>query len=235
MNDVQALTFDVGGSVLDWQSPIRSVVGELAAARGAQVDPKRFALDWRAGMFRILASVRRGELPWMNSDDMHRRALDELAGAYPQLTLSDEDRAELNRIWHRLPAWEDFPDAMERLRERYRVVVLTLLSFSMVVDCSRFAGLRWDGILSCEFLGHYKPEPEAYQAAARLLGLQPSQVMMVASHTADLQAAGAAGLRTAYVQPKLEEPDFPGWVEASADEFDLAVESFTELADRLCG
>ena len=45
MSDVKALTFDVGGTVFDWQSPIRQRIGELALERDAQIDPKHFALD----------------------------------------------------------------------------------------------------------------------------------------------------------------------------------------------
>jgi len=58
--------------------------------------------------------------------------------------------------------------------------------------------------------------------------------MMVAAHPGDLMAAKAAGLHTAYVEPKLEEPDIPGIVLASPDEFDLVAKDFGDLADRLC-
>ena len=61
-------------------------------------------------------------------------------------------------MWHRLNAWPDAPAAIERLRSRYTVVVLTVLSWSIVVDCSKHNGIDWDGILSCEFLGDYKPD-----------------------------------------------------------------------------
>ena len=37
-NGIKALTFDVGGSVFDWQTSTRRVVRELAADRGVAVD-----------------------------------------------------------------------------------------------------------------------------------------------------------------------------------------------------
>jgi 2-haloacid dehalogenase len=234
MDDIRALTFDVGGTVFDWQSPIRERIKEMALERGTEIDQKQFALDWRAKMFGILMSVRDGKSPWMNADEMHRRALDHLAEQYAGLALSADDRDDLTKIWHRLNAWPDFPAALERLRRRYRCIVLTVMSFSIVVDSSRVSGILWDGILSCEFLGHYKPDKEVYQKGASLIGLQPAQVMMVAAHPADLRAAKAAGLHTAYVEPKLDEPEFPGFAKASPEEFDVVSKDFTDLADRLC-
>jgi 2-haloacid dehalogenase len=234
MNHIQALTFDVGGTVFDWQSPILERVSALNRERGAGIDVKQFSLDWRAGMFVVAKAIREGKLPFMNADRMLRQALDPIAEAYPSLKLSPADRDDLTTIWHRLEAWPDFPPAMERLRQPYRLIVLTVLSFAIVVDCSRFSGITWDGIISCELLGHNKPDREVYLKGAGLLGLEPEQVMMVAAHPADLMAAKAAGLHTAYVESKLDEPDIPGMVLASPDEFDVKAKDFTDLADRLC-
>ncbi len=231
---VKALAFDVGGTVFDWQTPIRKEIDARAKTLGIGIDSKKFAFAWRTGMFAILAEVRSHKLPWMNVDEIHSRTLDKIALDFPELEFRSEDLDDLNRAWHKMTAWPEFPDALTRLRERYTAIVLTVLSWSIAVDCSRNAGICWDGVLSCEFLGHYKPDPEVYWSGARLLGLKPEQVMMVASHGADLRAAQKAGLATAYVAPKLAEPEFPGFPEASPDEFDIAVDDFTKLADRLC-
>jgi len=234
MHDVQALAFDVGGTVFDWQTPICDAVQALAQARGVPLDPQRFALEWRRGMFGVLAQVREGTLPWMNADAMHRRALDSVAEQHPELNLSIKERDELNRVWHRMQAWPEFPAALVRLRRHYTAIVLTVLSWAIAVDCSRASGICWDGVLSCEFLGHYKPEREAYLAAARLLNLEPERVAMVAVHPSDLRAARAAGFKTVYVTPRLDEPDLPGFAQADESEFDLSVHDFSELAEALC-
>ena len=170
----------------------------------------------------------------MNADQMLREALNPVSERYPTLELSPADLDDLTMIWHHLQAWPDFPPALERLRQRYRVIVLTVLSFAIVVDCSRLSGISWDGIISCELLGHNKPDKEVYQKGVNLLGLQPEQAMMVAAHPGDLMAARAAGLHTAHVEPKLDEPDIPGMILASPDEFDIVAKDFGELADRLC-
>ncbi|MDH3684529.1 MAG: haloacid dehalogenase type II, partial [Acidimicrobiia bacterium] len=204
---VKALAFDVGGTVFDWQGATRSAVGALAIERGADaVDVNAFCLQWRADMFRRLAKVRAGELPWANADELHRAVLDPLAADHPELRLSDDDKAALTAVWHRMDAWPDFGPALPRLRSRYTVAVLTVLSLAIAVDCSKRNDLWWDAILSCELLGAYKPDPEAYQRGAEVLGFDPEHVMMVASHPGDLRAAMTVGFRTAFVLPRHDEP-----------------------------
>ena len=135
----------------------------------------------------------------MNADEMHRRSLNDVLVKHPSLQLNDLERDALTTVWHRLDAWPDAPKAMEMIRSRYTMSVLTIMSFAISVDCSKRNGIVWDAIISCEFLGHYKPDPEAYLKAVRLLGIQPEEAMMVAAHKDDLWPAKEAGLRTAFI------------------------------------
>ncbi len=199
LSNVKALAWDVGGTIFDWHHTIKGEVSAIAEAQGVELDAAAFTNMWRFTMFRRLQLVRRGDLPWLNADQLHRRVLDEVMDAHPQLKLDMNERDDLNQVWHRMNAWPGSPECLESLRSRYKVTVLTVMSWAIAVDCSKHNGISWDGILSCEFLGHYKPEPEAYQASARYLGLDISEVMMCAAHKGDLQAAARAGMPTAYV------------------------------------
>ena len=235
LSGIKALTFDVGGTVFDWRGTIEDELRILSATKSVDVDISQFATDWRSGMFQMLARVRSGELPWLNADQMHRRALDNVLTAHASLSLSGPERDQLNEVWHRLRAWPDARGAIEKLRDRYIVTVLTVLSYSIAVDSSKHNGIDWDGILSCEFLGHYKPDPEAYQKAVKLLALEPEEVMMVAAHGGDLQGAIGAGLHSAYVHREddwyrsypTDEPTSP------LSTFDLSADNFDELAEKL--
>ena len=235
LNTIKALTFDVGGTIFDWHHTIREEIERLTQVRGVEIDCASFTNNWRWRMFELLGQVRSGELPWMNADELHRRALDDMIETYPALDLTTTERDELNLVWHRLRVWTDAPQALERLRTRYTVVVLTILSWAPVVESSKTAGITWDGILSCEFLGHYKPDPEAYHAGVRLLGIKPHEAMMVAAHPGDLRAAKAAGLHTAFVPRPGErgegnDPDL-----SPQSDFDVNATDFHDLARQLVG
>ena len=79
----------------------------------------------------------------------------------------------------------------------------------------------------------YKPQPEAYRRTAQLLARSPGEILMVACHNFDLDAARGEGYRTAFVR----RPD--EWGQAGPPDpipnpaCDLVVTGFAELADAL--
>jgi 2-haloacid dehalogenase len=119
------------------------------------------------------------------------------------------------------------------LRTKYTVVVLTILSWASIVNSSKRARVQWDGILSCEFLGYYKPSFQAYLKATQLLGLTPSEAMMVAAHEGDLAAAQAGGLHTAYVNVPEEDVVAEGFEEPDDSNFDVEAQDFDGLCRKL--
>ena len=77
----------------------------------------------------------------------------------------------------------------------------------------------------------YKPAPAAYRTAARLLGVEPAELMLVAAHPWDLEGARNAGLKTAFVDRPLEYG--PGSEPRADPDADEAVGDLRELAARL--
>ena len=113
------------------------------------------------------------------------------------------------------------------------MVVLTILSWESIVNSSKRARVQWDGILSCEFLGYYKPSLQAYLKATLLLGLKPSEAMMVAAHEGDLAAAQTAGLYTAYVNVREEDNMAEGFEEPEVSNSDIEAQDFDGLCRKL--
>ena len=204
-NEVKALVFDVFGTVVDWRTSIARE-GEVLARRKdiTHVDWLEFADDWRAGYGPSMNKVRRGELPWTRIDDLHRMILDELLIKYGLAGLTEDEKRDFNKAWHRLDPWPDSVPGLSRLRQLYIIATLSNGNIALLTNMAKYAGLPWDCILSAELVRHYKPDPETYLMTADLLGLEPSQVMMTAAHKDDLKAARALGLKTAFVPRPLE-------------------------------
>jgi 2-haloacid dehalogenase len=230
---VKALTFDVFGTVVDWRSTIIREGTAFGAARSLSVDWARFADAWRGGYQPAMDRVRRGELPWTNIDALHRMILDELLEQFGLTGLSEADKDFLNRVWHRLEPWPDAVAGLTRLRQRFVIATLSNGNVALLTNMAKHAGLPWDCILSAELAKHYKPDPEAYQTAATLLGLPPQQVMMVAAHKNDLRAAQVVGCKTAFVPRPLERgPERT--VDTTPDPaFDVHARDFLDLAQQL--
>ena len=149
--------------------------------------------------------------------------------------LSEEEIDQINRAWHRLSPWPDSVGGLNRLKTRYTLSTLSNGNVSLLVDMAKNAGLPWDCVLSAEVFNHYKPDPEVYLGAAKLLGPKPGQVMMVAAHMDDLLAAKKLGLRTALVTRPLEfGPDRKADTAADGEGVvDIVASDFVDLAVQL--
>ncbi|AXQ22151.1 haloacid dehalogenase type II [Acinetobacter wuhouensis] len=199
-SQIKVLAFDIFGTVVDWHS---SIVQEIEIMNLA-IDANQFALDWRVGYRPAMDKVLAGELPWTSIDDLHRMILDSLLIQYKIDRLSEAQIIHLNHVWHRLVPWQDSVKALEQLKEKYIICTLSNGNIRLLVDMARHAKLPWDYIFSAENFRAYKPSPKTYLGVAELLNIRPEQVMMVAAHHSDLEAARECGLHTAYIKRPLE-------------------------------
>lgn len=227
---IRALVFDVFGTVVDWHS---GITREATRLLGPAVDASGLATAWRGQYFPAMDRVRRGELPWTDLDALHRDALDELLPAFGAADADEATRAELVLGWHRLDPWPDSVAGLIRLKALHPIITLSNGNVSLLLDMARHGGLPWDAVFSAELFGHYKPDAEVYDGAARLLKLAPDEVLMVAAHTHDLAAARRRGLRTAYVFRPLEAGPSGPTPPATDPDADLTVASLTELAEAI--
>ena len=206
INEVKALVFDVFGTVVDWRTSIAREGEDLARRKDiTHVDDwLEFADEWRGGYVPYMNRVRQGELPWTRIDDLHRMMLDELLVKYGVADLTEDEKRDFNKAWHRLDPWPDSLHGLTRLKQHYIIATLSNGNVALLTNMAKYSGLPWDCILSAELARHYKPDPETYLMAADLLGLKPSEVMMTAAHKNDLKAAREQGLKTAFVPRPLE-------------------------------
>jgi 2-haloacid dehalogenase len=225
---VRALVFDVFGTLVDW----RSGVGDSFRANAVSGDPYELADAWRARYRPILAEVNEGSRPWGDFDDLHRVTLEDLL-TERDVELSVEQRRRLVATWHRLDPWPDVRAGLEALRAQRTVAMLSNGHVALLVDLARHGDLRFDCVLSAELARAYKPAPEAYLTAARLLRVQPAELMLVAAHPWDLDGARGAGLRTAFVDRPLEYGE--GSAAREDPDADESVGDLLELAGRLAG
>jgi 2-haloacid dehalogenase len=229
---VKALTFDVFGTTVDWRGSLIREAEEWGRARGLEINWPRFADSWRAGYAPAMDQVRKGLLPWMNLDQLHRKILDRLFAEYKIDGLSETEKEHFNKAWHRLHPWPDSVAGLTRLKTKFILSTLSNGNVSLLVEMAKFAGLPWDAVLCAEIFRHYKPDSETYLGAAEMLGCKPQEVMMVAAHPNDLRAAQKLGLRTAFVPRPREHGDRNPDATMDTD-FDVIATDFIDLADKL--
>ncbi len=232
----KTLAFDVFGTLVDWRTSIaREAAPVLGRLGRSDIDPHTFADGWRARYQPAMARVRDGDRCFVILDVLHREMLEDLLTSLdigPD-ALGEDGLADLTRAWHRLDPWPDAVAGLTRLKTRFPIVTLSNGNIALMLDMARRAGLPWDAILGAEVSGHYKPDPEAYLATARVLAIAPDELCLVAAHHSDLAAARHCGLLTAHVDRPLEYGGRPAPDRHFASDWEWSVGSLIELADTL--
>ncbi|KAL4244606.1 HAD-like hydrolase superfamily protein [Abortiporus biennis] len=245
---VEALLFDVFGTVVNWRQSVTELLQEQAKTwkigRGDE-DWDEFAREWRAGYMRRTREIAQGAEGSTNIDIVHRELLDTMLDS-PKWTdlsagLNDAKRHELTLNWHKLKGWDDTTAGLYALKKQAIIATLSNGAARLLIDLAKFADLPWDAIFSGDILGSYKPNPKMYLGAAERLAVSPDKCLMVAAHIYDLKAAESYGMKTAYVRRVTEDTEeIRSKVTLKSDpngdpEFkvDIVVDSFLELADVL--
>ena len=227
--NIKVLAFDVFGTVVDWHGSIMRAV----EAMELRVDSNSFALAWRSGYVPAMQKVMSGELGWTKLDELHRIILDKLLAEFKIKHLTETQKTELNHIWHRLDAWPDAVQGLTRLKTRFTICTLSNGNLGLLTNLSKHAGLPWDCILSAEIFRKYKPAPETYLGVASVFEVYPDQVLMVAAHQSDLDAAAQCGLQTGFIHRPLEYGSEQKKERVTQLENSYSADCITQLADLL--
>jgi 2-haloacid dehalogenase len=229
---IEALFFDVFGTLADWRSGIAREAEAILSPLGHKLDWLAFADAWRGEYQPSMEEVRAGRIPFSRLDVLHRRNLERILPRFGIGGLPEETSHDLNLAWHRLDTWPDVAPGMARLKTRYKLAPVSNGNIALMVDIARRNGLPWDAILGAEIAGDFKPKPRVYLASAEALGLAPDECMMVAAHSNDLNAAAALGLATAHIARPNEHGPNKGEI-APKIPVDYAAQSLEHLATQL--
>ena len=226
--ETKALTFDLFGTILDLGGSLTPFISEsLDAHAAADVSAEAFWEQWRyrqrieqyqdtimmLGHSGYLETVRRA-LHYT----LRRNGIDVLPGTIKAFM----------RGWQQLSPFPEVLAALSRLQSRYQLVVLSNgdPSFLDYLVKER-VGWEFDAVISVTSVGAFKPHPAVYRAAARELGLEVNECLMVSANSFDIVGARACGYKGAFVN-RYELP-----YEDTPHQPDVTVGDFTALADTL--
>lgn len=224
---VQALTFDLFGTILDLGGSLTPPLASFLQSKNAPLNAEEFWAQWRTrqrleqyqdslmmlGHSGYLETVRRAFVYVLRQN---------------RIDTPPDEVATFMQNWQQLSPFDDVLPALERLRSRFKLVVLSNgePDFLQHLATNR---VRWtfDDIYSVNQAGAFKPHPAVYRGAAQSLGLEVGECLMVSSNSFDAVGARACGYRAIYVN----RYDLP--VEDHHYQPDLTVSNFTELAHLL--
>ena len=226
--ETKALTFDLFGTILDLGGSLTPFIGEsLDAHAAADVSADEFWAQWR---YRQRIEQYQDTIMMLGHSgylETVRRALHYTLRQNSIDVLPDTVK-EFMQGWERLSPFPEVVAALSRLRSRYRLVVLSNGDPSFLDYLVR-ERVAWDfeDVISVTSVGAFKPHPAVYRAAAKELGIEVNECLMVSANSFDIVGARAYGYKGAFVNryllPYEDTPYQP----------DVTVRDFTALADAL--
>lgn len=194
LQDVQAITFDCYGTLIDWEGGTKQTLRALLAAKDTRTDEDAFFHTWeRLQRARIQKEYAR-----------YRKVAAEAfleAAAAERLPLGEEDaRAFADAIG----TWKPFPDtraALRVLKRHTRLGIISNIDDDILAESLKQMGVEFDLLVTAEQVRAYKPSPVPFQQALERLQLPPAQVAHAAyGFEYDIVTAARLGFRTILVR-----------------------------------
>jgi 2-haloacid dehalogenase len=223
---VKVCMFDQYGTVVDMQGGLVEAATPYLRAKGWQGNANSFVTWWRRTHFEnsmIDALLQREHTLYREIGERSVAYVMDRAGISYTM---EEVRVLVDHIV-RLRAFPEVPVALDRLRTRYRLVVLSNGDPDMLAAAKAYHGIAFEQMISVAVANSFKPHVATYTKAAEIVGTRMDEVLFIANHAFDCIGAKAAGMRTAFIdrrrRPFGARPHQP----------DLLVPSMTPLADML--
>jgi len=196
--EVKVCMFDQYGTVVDMQGGLTQVVTPFLTKKGWNGDPHAFVTWWRRTHFEnsmIDALLHKDHTPYREIG--HRAVAQVMDRAKIKYTM-DEIRYLVGEI-EKLKPFPEVPEALDRIRSKYKLVVLSNGDPDMLETAKKYHKISFDRVISVAEANSFKPHVATYAKAAELVGLKLDQILFVANHAFDCIGAKSAGMRTAFI------------------------------------
>jgi 2-haloalkanoic acid dehalogenase type II len=194
---LDALSFDCYGTLIDWETGMSAVMGLAARRRKPGITDEELLAAY--GIAETAVEAERPSLIYSEVlAEAYRRA-----GRHLGIEVSEADAAALGRSVGDWAAFPDSAEALRRLKQHYRLIVLSNVHRAGFAGSNRHLGVEFDAVLLAEDIGSYKPGAANFEALlnkAAAMGVPEGRLLHVAqSLFHDHVPAKRAGLPTVWI------------------------------------
>jgi 2-haloalkanoic acid dehalogenase type II len=231
LSDYHLLSFDVYGTLIDWESGILAAFQPILDRNGGKTFSRKHLLE----TFHKLEREQQRKVPDMLYSQL-------LSTIHPQFVAAlglDEPTAEESKAFGdsvgKWPAFPDTVDALRRLSKHYKLVVLSNVdreSFS-ASNAGPLQGVKFDAILTAQDIGSYKPDLRNFESMLKRVqerfGIEKETVLQTAqSQVHDHHPASKMGIKSVWIVR-------PGASMGNHEEeiYDWKFDTLGEMADAL--
>ena len=225
---IKVVMFDQYGTVVDMQGGLTEIAAPFLKQKGWHGNPGSFVTWWRRTHFEnsmIDALLHKERTPYREIGHRAVAYTMERAG----IRFTEAEVAYLVACIEQLKPFPDVPEALARLKAKYKIAVLSNGDPDMLETAKKYHNVPFDAVISVATANSFKPHVATYTKAAEIMAVPLDQVLFVANHAFDCIGAKAAGMHTAFIdrrrRPFGRTPHQP----------DVTVDDMKSLADGMVG
>ena len=217
LTPIEILTFDCYGTLIDWETGLRSELARIRDHYGVSADVDALLTEWEAIQFRqIMGHYRKYRV-------ILRDSLSETFAAHG-VRLTSDDADCLGR---RIGDWAPFADsqqALTRLAKRYRLAILSNIDDDILASSVRRLDVEFAALITAEQVHSYKPNRAHFREALQCFDRPAERFLHCAfGFKYDQSPALAMGMQTVWVKR-------PGWIRDDEATPTFEVDSLDALA-----
>ena len=202
LTDFSLLSFDVYGTLIDWETGILTALKPLLKKDPSKGFTSRHVLE----VYHELERDQQRRAPDMVYSQLLATVHPLLAAKLDLPAPSVEESIEFGDSVGSWPAFPDTIDALNRLSKQYKLVVLSNVdreSFA-ASNAGSLQGIKFDRVLTAQDIGSYKPDLRNFEKMLETVktefGVEKDKVLQTAqSQFHDHQPASRIGIKSVWI------------------------------------
>ncbi len=198
------LSFDCYGTLIDWEAGIVGSLQPWVQRSGLDLDGAALLAAHARHEARVQQENKSLPYPRVLAQTLRR------IGDEHGVPVSDGDAEEYGSSVGEWPAFPDTVEALQRLRRRFKLVILSNIDRGSFAMSNRRLGVEFDLIVTAEDVGSYKPDLANFEFMFRELadmGIPREQLLHVAeSLYHDHEPAQRLGLPAVWIHRRHDQP-----------------------------
>jgi len=230
LDDFDAITFDVYGTLIDWEPAIIAFLANWAERHAIRSGGQDLLMA-----FDLARAEIQQERPAHPYPEVLRRCFDRMSAEF-KVPVDADQKAEFSRTPHAWLPYADTSAGLKALQARAKVGALSNIDEASLQSSCRHMDFKFDLVVTAERVGAYKPDtPHFTTAIAELgaMGIERRRILHVGqSLRADITPANNHGLTCAWINRPGRALGLTGYGAEHARP-DLTVSTLAELVAAL--
>ncbi|TDV45062.1 2-haloacid dehalogenase [Pseudomonas graminis] len=205
----KVITFDCYGTLVRWHDAVRRAAASILE-RHLQGDASKEKIAVFAARLREIAMEHQQQSPFLEYETVLGASLNQAL----RETGHDATAADLETLLatlRRIEPHPDVPEALARLRQHYRIAVISNTSDSLIADTITAIGTPIDFVITAQQAHAYKPDHPLFHHAYATMGVTKDETIHVAmGQFSDLKVCQELGIRCVWIDREGEPLD-PAW------------------------